>query len=91
MAEAVPAGVPPEGMEAARGTLGSAMAVAERLPDPLGGQLLGPALEAFLRRGGVRRPEDFSAKSNEPTTEESTRRPRRNHELHLLEPVVHER
>jgi DHA2 family multidrug resistance protein-like MFS transporter len=36
MAEAVPAGVPPSAAEAARDTLGGAVAAAERLPGPLG-------------------------------------------------------
>ena len=36
MADAVPAGVPPEAAEAARDTLGGAVAVAEQLPDQLG-------------------------------------------------------
>jgi DHA2 family multidrug resistance protein-like MFS transporter len=47
MADAIPAGVPPEAAEAARATLGSARAAAERLPDGLGAALLGPAREAF--------------------------------------------
>jgi DHA2 family multidrug resistance protein-like MFS transporter len=47
MAESVPVGVPPEAAEAARATLGGALAAAERLPDGLGVALLGPAREAF--------------------------------------------
>jgi DHA2 family multidrug resistance protein-like MFS transporter len=47
VAEAVPAGVTPEASEAARGTLGGAVAVAEQLPGPLGADLLGAAREAF--------------------------------------------
>jgi DHA2 family multidrug resistance protein-like MFS transporter len=49
MADAVPGGVPPEAMEAARGTLGGALAVAERLPAQLGAGLLGTAREAFAQ------------------------------------------
>jgi DHA2 family multidrug resistance protein-like MFS transporter len=47
LAESIPAGVPPESAEAARGTLGGAVAAVERLPDPLGAALLGAAREAF--------------------------------------------
>ncbi|HWM84362.1 MAG TPA: MFS transporter [Kofleriaceae bacterium] len=49
MAEVVPAGVPAEAAEAARATLGGALAAAERLPAHLGGALLGPAREAFTQ------------------------------------------
>jgi DHA2 family multidrug resistance protein-like MFS transporter len=49
MADAVPAGVPPDAAEAARGTLGGALAAAETLPLQLGTELLGPAREAFTR------------------------------------------
>lgn len=45
----VPAGVPPESAEAARDTLGGAVAEAERLPDPLGAELLDVAREAFTQ------------------------------------------
>ncbi|MGH7309240.1 MAG: MFS transporter [Candidatus Rokuibacteriota bacterium] len=47
MAGAVPTGVSPEAAEAARATLGGAVAAAERLPDGLGAALLIPAREAF--------------------------------------------
>jgi DHA2 family multidrug resistance protein-like MFS transporter len=49
MADSVPNGVPPEAMEAARDTLGGAAAAAERLPEPLGAELLGTAREAFAQ------------------------------------------
>ncbi len=49
MADAVPAGVPPEAMEAARATLGGAVAAAERLTGSLGAELLGTAREAFTQ------------------------------------------
>jgi len=49
MADAVPGSVPPEAMEVARGTLGGAVAVAERLPAQLGAGLLGTAREAFAQ------------------------------------------
>ncbi|HEY6002653.1 MAG TPA: MFS transporter [Anaeromyxobacter sp.] len=49
MAGAVPAGVPPEAAEAARGTLGGALATAAQLPDPLGAALAGAAREAFTQ------------------------------------------
>jgi DHA2 family multidrug resistance protein-like MFS transporter len=49
MTDAVPAGVPPDAAEAARATLGGALATAERLPGPLGAELLGPAREAFTQ------------------------------------------
>ncbi|MGH7629183.1 MAG: MFS transporter [Gemmatimonadales bacterium] len=49
MASTVPDGVPPEATEAARDTLGGALAVARRLPDQLGAELLGAAREAFVQ------------------------------------------
>jgi DHA2 family multidrug resistance protein-like MFS transporter len=49
MADEVLAGVAPEAARAARGTLGGALAVAERLPNQLGGELLGTAREAFAQ------------------------------------------
>ena len=49
MAEAVPAGVPPEAAEAARSTLSGALATAAQLPDQLGATLLGAAREAFTQ------------------------------------------
>jgi DHA2 family multidrug resistance protein-like MFS transporter len=47
MADAAPDGVPPEAMEVARATLGGAVAVAGRLPDPFGAALLDTARAAF--------------------------------------------
>ncbi len=47
VAAAIPPGIPPEAASAARGTLGGALAVAERLPEHLGAAVLGPAREAF--------------------------------------------
>jgi DHA2 family multidrug resistance protein-like MFS transporter len=41
--------VPSETAEAARSTLGGAVAVAKRLPDPLDAALLGAAREAFAQ------------------------------------------
>ena len=49
MADAVPAGVPPEAAEAAASTLGGAVAVAEQLPGQLGAALLDAAREAFTQ------------------------------------------
>jgi len=49
MADAVPAVVPPEAAEAARGTLGGALAAAAQLPDQLGAALLDTAREAFTQ------------------------------------------
>ena len=53
MAGAVPGGVPPEASEAARATLGGAVAMAEQLPDHLAASLLGPAREAFADSLGI--------------------------------------
>ena len=47
--DAVPAGVPPEEAEAARDTLGGAVAVAEELPDGLAAELLDTVREAFAQ------------------------------------------
>jgi DHA2 family multidrug resistance protein-like MFS transporter len=47
VADAVPAGVPPQAAAAARDTLGGAVAAAGQLPDQLGGALLGAARQAF--------------------------------------------
>jgi MFS transporter, DHA2 family, multidrug resistance protein len=47
MAGAIPAGIPPEAVEAARDTLGGAVAIAEQLPGQLGAVLLDMAREAF--------------------------------------------
>jgi MFS transporter, DHA2 family, multidrug resistance protein len=49
MAADLPAGLPPDVAEAARGTLGAAAAVAGRLPAELGGPLLEAARAAFTR------------------------------------------
>jgi MFS transporter, DHA2 family, multidrug resistance protein len=48
VSDAIPAGIPADAAEAARGTLGGALAVAEQLPDQLGTALLGLAREAFI-------------------------------------------
>jgi DHA2 family multidrug resistance protein-like MFS transporter len=49
VADAVPAGVPPEDADAARDTLGGAVDAAERLPDQLGATLLDTARDAFTQ------------------------------------------
>jgi DHA2 family multidrug resistance protein-like MFS transporter len=49
MTAAAPGGIPPGAMEAARGTLGGAVAAAGRLPDQVGAALLATAREAFTR------------------------------------------
>ena len=49
MAAAMPNGVPSDVREIARGTLGGATAVAERLPGQLGAALLGTARDAFAQ------------------------------------------
>jgi DHA2 family multidrug resistance protein-like MFS transporter len=49
MTAALPNGVPDDVSEVARGTLGGATAVAERLPDQLGATLLGTARDAFTQ------------------------------------------
>jgi MFS transporter, DHA2 family, multidrug resistance protein len=49
VATAIPPGVPPDAASAARGTLGGALAVAERLPEQLSTAVLGPAREAFTQ------------------------------------------
>jgi MFS transporter, DHA2 family, multidrug resistance protein len=46
--DSVPVGVPPEAAEAARDTLGAAVAAARQLPDRLGGPLLDVTREAFV-------------------------------------------
>ena len=48
MADGVPAGVAPDAADDARDTLGGTLAVAERLPGPLGADLLGTAHEACI-------------------------------------------
>jgi DHA2 family multidrug resistance protein-like MFS transporter len=49
VADAVPSGVPHDAAEAARDTLGGAVAVADELPDRLGTGLLDAAREAFTQ------------------------------------------
>jgi MFS transporter, DHA2 family, multidrug resistance protein len=49
VADAVPSGVPHDAAEAARDTLGGAVAVADELPDRLGAGLLDAAREAFTQ------------------------------------------
>jgi DHA2 family multidrug resistance protein-like MFS transporter len=49
IADAVPAGVPPGAADAARDTLGGAVAVAGQLPDRLGQALLAAARQAFIQ------------------------------------------
>jgi DHA2 family multidrug resistance protein-like MFS transporter len=49
VADEVPAGVPPEAADAARDTLGGATAAAEQVPDPVAGELLDVAREAFIQ------------------------------------------
>jgi DHA2 family multidrug resistance protein-like MFS transporter len=48
MVDAIPAGTPPEAAEAARGTLGGAIAIGGQLPDPLGAALIDAARVAFI-------------------------------------------
>jgi DHA2 family multidrug resistance protein-like MFS transporter len=45
---AIPPGIPPEAVEAAKGTLGGAIATAAQLPDQLGAPLLAAARIAFI-------------------------------------------
>jgi DHA2 family multidrug resistance protein-like MFS transporter len=47
VADALPAGTPPQAARAARDTLGGAVAAAGQLPDQLAGPLLGAARQAF--------------------------------------------
>ena len=49
VADALPNGVPPGAAEAARGTLGGAVSVADRLPDPLAAELLDASRDAFTQ------------------------------------------
>lgn len=49
VAEALPAGVPPDAAAAARDTLGGAVAAAAQLPDVLGQALLAAAQQAFMQ------------------------------------------
>ena len=45
--DSIPAGVPPEAADAARDSIGGAVAVADQLTEPMAGQLLDAAFEAF--------------------------------------------
>jgi DHA2 family multidrug resistance protein-like MFS transporter len=47
VADGIPAGVTPDAADAARDTLGGAVAAGEQLPDPLAGELLDIARDAF--------------------------------------------
>jgi MFS transporter, DHA2 family, multidrug resistance protein len=49
VADAVPADAPPEAADAARDTLGGAVAAADQLPDQVGAELLEAAREAFTQ------------------------------------------
>ncbi len=49
MADGVPAGLSPDAASAVRATLGGAVAIAQGLPDPLRGELLGVSRGAFAR------------------------------------------
>ena len=49
MADTLPAGLPSGAAEAARDTLGGAVAAATQLPDPLSAALLASAREAFVQ------------------------------------------
>jgi DHA2 family multidrug resistance protein-like MFS transporter len=49
LAEAVPAGVPPEAAQTARDTLGGALAVAGQIPGPVGEALMALARQAFAQ------------------------------------------
>ena len=49
MAASMPSGLPPEAAEAARATLGGAIAVAEQLPERVGAALIVPAHAAFVQ------------------------------------------
>ena len=53
VASALPAGIPPEAAEIARGTIGGAVSVAEQLPGTLGAELLGSARDAFAHAFGA--------------------------------------
>jgi DHA2 family multidrug resistance protein-like MFS transporter len=49
VADAVPAAVPPDAAQAARDTLGGAVAAGDELPDPLGPELVDAASDAFTQ------------------------------------------
>jgi DHA2 family multidrug resistance protein-like MFS transporter len=53
IAGTLPAGVPAEAAEVARGTIGGAVSVSGELPDALGAELLGSAREAFAQAFGA--------------------------------------
>jgi DHA2 family multidrug resistance protein-like MFS transporter len=46
-------GIPPEAAQAARGTIGGAVAAAAQLPEVIGAELLGSARAAFARAFAV--------------------------------------
>lgn len=53
VADALPAGVPSEAAEVARGTIGGAVSVSGQLPAAIGAELLGSAREAFTHAFGT--------------------------------------
>ena len=53
IASTLPRGVPDEAAEIARGTIGGAVSIAERLPEPLGAELLASARDAFAHAFGT--------------------------------------
>ena len=53
IAGALPAGIPAEAAEVARGTIGGAVSVSGQLPGALGAELLGSAREAFAQAFGT--------------------------------------
>jgi DHA2 family multidrug resistance protein-like MFS transporter len=53
IASTLPAGVPAEAAEVARGTIGGAVSVSGELPDAIGAELLGSAREAFAQAFGT--------------------------------------
>ena len=53
MATGIPASVSPSGHDAARGTLGGAIAVAKELPSRVGMELVDSAIQAFTRSVSV--------------------------------------
>src|SRR5512145_2574123 len=53
IADTLPAGVPAEAAEIARGTIGGAVSVSGQLPGALGAELLGSAREAFTQAFGT--------------------------------------
>jgi DHA2 family multidrug resistance protein-like MFS transporter len=53
VADSLPAGIPSDAAEIARGTIGGAISVANQLPGALGAELLGAAREAFAQAFGT--------------------------------------